>query len=651
MRLLFVISKQWEVVMKRASPSSPGVSPQRWVVLAAGAVMLMQSGAVALDQQAALAPDRKQGLKREAAAGGKGDAAASPESKEPGSGKSSLCIAGTVTDASTGKAIDGFRIVPILYFAPDRPFVLRNRFAAEARVKREGPGKFTVTVNTADKDVGMQVEAHGYKTARSVDCYRLGDPDATLAFSLEPAKLYLGRVLDGRGHPVADARIYIATSFQHLQLRNLQDEGGTVISSNYCVKSDNEGRFEIFSQIERYAVVVICPNGYAEVERPAERAPGDIRIEKWASVQGKLIHAGNPVSKWVVSLRQIRDRGADDPQISCLIYGKTGEDGSFTFKRVPPTPCHVKGELHFARDSPLTSSQSLPLPPTPGETMQVVLGGGGSEVTGMLVADGAPEDFDYHFSWTYLVAKRPGIAPPSWLVAKGFDPGKVWSDSWRRTREGQAYLETLHHFYVKPEPDGRFRISGVSTGEYDFAIALYGGTSNEGCLLHPAASRVLRVSVDGRQPELDLGKIAVPSLNVPQVGDPVPEFEFEDAAGRRSSLASLRGKYVLLDFWATWCAPCVARMDEVERIRRAQPDLVVVGVNLDADERQANAFLKRKSLPWRHVLLGDWSNTDVPKRFAVAALPTYVLITPGGRIDVHGESLEAVAAKLPRADR
>ena len=614
-----------------------------WAVLAVAAVTVLPRGPAALGENAAApAPGEQQKPKKEAAAVAK---------MQAGSSKPPMCIAGTVTDASTEKAIDGFRVVPILYFAADRPFVLRNRYAGEARVKREGPGKFTVTVNTADRDVGIQVEAHGYKTARSVGGYRLGDPDATLAFSLEPAKRYLGRVLDGRGHPVTDARVYIATSFQHLQLRNLQDEGGTVISSNYCVKSDNEGRFEIFPQIERYTVVVISPNGYAEVERPAERAPGDIRIEKWASIQGKLIHAGNPVSKWTVSLQRIRDLGADAPQILCLIFGETGEDGSFTFKRVPPAPCHIQGELHFARDSPLTSSQSLPLSPTPGERMQVVLGGGGSEVTGMLVADGAPEDFDYHFSWTYLVAKRPGIAPPPWLVAKGFDRGKGWSDSWRRTREGQAYLETLHHFYVKPEPDGRFRISGVPPGEYDFAIGLYGGTSNEGCLLHPVASRVLRVSVDGRQPELDLGKTAVPSLNVPQVGEPVPAFEFEDTAGRKSSLSSLRGKYVLLDFWATWCAPCVSKMDEVERIRRAHPELVVVGVNLDADEDLARAFLNRKSLPWRHVLLGDWSTTDIPKRFAVSTIPTYVLIDRDGQIDVHGESLEAVAAKLLSADR
>jgi hypothetical protein len=91
------------------------------------------------------------------------------ESARPqaGSGKYPLCIAGTVTDASTGKAMDEFQVVPILYLWPGRPFVLRNRYAAEADVKKEGSGKFTVTVNTADRDIGVQVEAHGYKTARS----------------------------------------------------------------------------------------------------------------------------------------------------------------------------------------------------------------------------------------------------------------------------------------------------------------------------------------------------------------------------------------------------------------------------------------------------------------------------------------------------
>jgi thiol-disulfide isomerase/thioredoxin len=109
---------------------------------------------------------------------------------------------------------------------------------------------------------------------------------------------------------------------------------------------------------------------------------------------------------------------------------------------------------------------------------------------------------------------------------------------------------------------------------------------------------------------------------------------------------------VLLDFWATWCGPCVAKLDEVERLRQqfaADDRLVVVGVNLDPDQERARAFLQAKPLPWRHALLGEWSNTGVPRQFAIAGIPAYVLIDTAGKILAHESSLEKVAEKLAAA--
>ena len=106
---------------------------------------------------------------------------------------------------------------------------------------------------------------------------------------------------------------------------------------------------------------------------------------------------------------------------------------------------------------------------------------------------------------------------------------------------------------------------------------------------------------------------------------------------------------MLLDFWATWCAPCVAKLDEVERVRQkysVDNRLAVLGVNLDADTRRAKEFLKNKSLPWHHALLGDWSNTEVPRRYGISSIPAYVLIDPDGRIMAQEYSLEKIVAKL-----
>ena len=77
--------------------------------------------------------------------------------------------------------------------------------------------------------------------------------------------------------------------------------------------------------------------------------------------------------------------------------------------------------------------------------------------------------------------------------------------------------------------------------------------------------------------------------------------------------------------------------------------LIVVGANLDQDPQRAKDFLRERKLPWSHALLGDWSSTDTPKRFAVASIPTYILIGPDGNVVAHESSLDAIALILEKA--
>jgi thiol-disulfide isomerase/thioredoxin len=129
-------------------------------------------------------------------------------------------------------------------------------------------------------------------------------------------------------------------------------------------------------------------------------------------------------------------------------------------------------------------------------------------------------------------------------------------------------------------------------------------------------------------------------------------LEFVDADGRQQSLGQSRGKYVLVSFWATWCGPCVSSISQVESMRQKYAErlgLIVVGANLDQDPQRAKDFLRERKLPWSHALLGDWSSTDTPKRFAVASIPTYILIGPDGNVVAHESSLDAIALILEKA--
>ena len=77
-----------------------------------------------------------------------------------------------------------------------------------------------------------------------------------------------------------------------------------------------------------------------------------------------------------------------------------------------------------------------------------------------------------------------------------------------------------------------------------------------------------------------------------QVGRPAPDFTISDGS-HNLQLSSYRGKVVLLNFWASWCAPCVEEIPSLNQLQRRMPQIVVLGVDLDHDEGAYRQFLAR----------------------------------------------------------
>jgi cytochrome c biogenesis protein CcmG/thiol:disulfide interchange protein DsbE len=111
-----------------------------------------------------------------------------------------------------------------------------------------------------------------------------------------------------------------------------------------------------------------------------------------------------------------------------------------------------------------------------------------------------------------------------------------------------------------------------------------------------------------------------------------PDFSLDDALGQRVSLSSLRGKVVVLNFWATWCPPCkmeIPWLVEFQQTYRDR-DLVIVGVSMDEDGWEAvKPFMERMKINYPMVI----GNDEVAARFGgVESLPTTLLIDRSGRI-------------------
>ncbi len=116
------------------------------------------------------------------------------------------------------------------------------------------------------------------------------------------------------------------------------------------------------------------------------------------------------------------------------------------------------------------------------------------------------------------------------------------------------------------------------------------------------------------------------------VGKPAPELSGTTLDGRKLSLSDLRGKVVLLDFWATWCGPCRTQMPQIAKLHAAMKgqDAIVLGVNDDEEAGKARDYLKENGYEWTHLFNDKALNAR--QKFKVNGIPTMVLLDREGKV-------------------
>jgi thiol-disulfide isomerase/thioredoxin len=114
------------------------------------------------------------------------------------------------------------------------------------------------------------------------------------------------------------------------------------------------------------------------------------------------------------------------------------------------------------------------------------------------------------------------------------------------------------------------------------------------------------------------------------------DFAFTALDGRRVDLKQLRGKVVLIDFWATWCAPCVEQIPMLQALYRQYHDqgLEIVGVSLDRAEDRAKLLdlVAKRGLPWPQYFDGKVWQSELAARYGVSAAPTTFLLDRAGKL-------------------
>jgi peroxiredoxin/predicted negative regulator of RcsB-dependent stress response len=135
-----------------------------------------------------------------------------------------------------------------------------------------------------------------------------------------------------------------------------------------------------------------------------------------------------------------------------------------------------------------------------------------------------------------------------------------------------------------------------------------------------------------------------------KVGKPAPSFTSEDINGKAVRLDAYRGKYVLIDFWATWCAPCIGELPRLQAAYRTYHDagFAIIGVSLDESKTAVVDFARARNLPWPQLHNASGS-ADLVEGFGVSSIPATYLIDPEGtviRLDVRGKALDETLKRL-----
>lgn len=117
-----------------------------------------------------------------------------------------------------------------------------------------------------------------------------------------------------------------------------------------------------------------------------------------------------------------------------------------------------------------------------------------------------------------------------------------------------------------------------------------------------------------------------------EVGEPAPQFGALTIGGERAiSLAEYAGKVVILDFWASWCGPCLVAMPELERLSNAlEPESVVLlAVSVDSDPKRAARFMRKMGVSYDSLIDSDGK---IAAQYDLPGMPTTYVINPEGLI-------------------
>jgi len=245
------------------------------------------------------------------------------------------------------------------------------------------------------------------------------------------------------------------------------------------------------------------------------------------------------------------------------------------------------------------------------------------------------------------LGKLDATGTPENNVLSAYNHTVQWKD-YGKTINSQAYYKEQQarraqdaRQFIKAHPAARtsaFQLSEQMLTQPDYSMTEYEK-------LLQGLKPTVQQSWYGQQAAKRLDKLR----NQPTLGKAVTNFSIADTAGVQHSLATYRGKYVLLDFWGHWCHPCIEAMPKVNALHQQYANkLTIIGVAL---EGSTNAPLWKKAIRQHQVpglQLSELQGMDSPviTSYNINAFPTYMLLDPQGKLVAKTNDVDEMTKKL-----
>ncbi len=480
----------------------------------------------------------------------------------------------------------------------------------------------------------LKIEAKGY-LPEVAPPLRLGQACQPFVVRLTRVEPRIGIILTARGELAADAEVaWVGPDEKAFLTDGRFDIRGFTYQAEQIVKSGADGKFELARTRDEGLIVAVHPDGYAITKSTEFENGSKITLAPWARIEGNIVSAGRSDEQLVIAVNQAisSEQSRSDP-VQWMFEAASITGDRFAVEHVPAVPLHVGAVVRWEQSDPVY------LKPEPGRTHAIEIGAKGSSVTGRIIHPAPSAKMEMSDPRRlHAVAYRVNPEPPM--------PAEIKSETrasfqwlWRDADTAYDASKTFQKRFVPDiKDDGTFTFASLAPGIYEFIVNYHvplgeNVTCGRGVLEAVAVSRFT-------VPDKGTSAVRVPDvrlrlLTYPRVGERAPLFETTTFDGGTIKLAGLRGKVVLLDFWATWCKPCVSQLPQVQQLYEqfgANDRFAMVGMSLDWDVEKARTFLAQRQLKWPQVSLGDMDTSPVVKQYGIGSIPTMVLIDAEGRI-------------------